>query len=319
MLPLFDEEPTGFDRRGLADKLAKLRQENIWIGTSSWKYDGWFNQIYSRSRYQTRGRFSQKRFEQECLNEYAEVFPIVCGDFSFYQFPAETFWQKLFSSAPRDLNFAFKVPEEITAKVFPLHARYGPKAGLANEAFLNADMFEIGFAKPLLPYRERIRTLIFEFGSFSRKTMAGGGDEFMSALDPFLGRLTPEFRYAIEIRNPEFLGSEYFGLLRRHRVAHVFNAWTRMPEIGVQTALPESRTADFTVVRALLRQGRAYEEAVERFSPYDRVQDENPGTRKAIRDVISKAREKKEPSYIFVNNRLEGNAPKTIEAVITDP
>ena len=88
MLPLFEDldngNPGGFDRKGLARRLAHLAEQHIYIGTSSWKYDGWLDQIYTRERYTTRGKFSQKRFEQECLNEYAEVFPIVCGDCSFY-------------------------------------------------------------------------------------------------------------------------------------------------------------------------------------------------------------------------------------------
>jgi len=37
------------------------------------------------------------------------------------------------------LQFALKVPEEVTAEVFPRHARYGPRAGMVNESYLNAD------------------------------------------------------------------------------------------------------------------------------------------------------------------------------------
>ena len=89
-----------------------------------------------------------------------------------------------------------------------------------------------------------------------------------------------------------------------------------MPEIGEQMQLPEVFTADFTVARALLRKGRPYEDAVEKFSPYQQIQDPNPETRQALRLLISRARERNEPSYIFVNNRLEGNAPQTIEAIV---
>ena len=91
MLPLFDEAPP-FNRRALAERLGQLAAENIWIGTRSWKYEGWCGQIYTPERYMTRGRFARKRFEAECLAEYAETFPIVCGDFSFYQFPAAEHW-----------------------------------------------------------------------------------------------------------------------------------------------------------------------------------------------------------------------------------
>ena len=88
-----------------------------------------------------------------------------------------------------------------------------------------------------------------------------------------------------------------------------------MPEIGIQMHLRDAYTADFTVARALLRQGRPYEEAVAKFTPYARVQDPNPETRDALRLLIAHARQRHEPSYIFVNNRLEGNAPETIEAI----
>src|SRR5581483_4139151 len=123
---------------------------------------------------------------------------------------------------------------------------------------------------------------------------------------------------AVEIRNQDFLTPEYFACLRRHGVAHVFNAWTRMPELSEQLQLPDVYTADFTVARALLRRGRPYEEAVARFSPYKQIQDPNPAVRNAVRNLISRARERNEPSYIFVNNRLEGNAPQTVEAIVED-
>src|SRR3954470_24933502 len=38
--------------------------------------------LYTPERYMTRGRFSKKRFHEECIHEYAETFPIVGGDFS---------------------------------------------------------------------------------------------------------------------------------------------------------------------------------------------------------------------------------------------
>jgi uncharacterized protein YecE (DUF72 family) len=308
------EEPAGFDRQRLRDRLAGLARQNIFIGTSSWKYEGWFGQIYSRQRYLTRGRFSQKRFQDECLSEYAETFPVVCGDFSFYQFPSESYWRKLFGSAPATLQFAFKAPEELTVKQFPRHPRYGARAGDDNSSFLDAALLQSAFLDLLTPYRPRVATLIFEFGSFARQCYPDV-QAFLQVLDPFLGALPPGFRYAVEIRNPEFLSPEYFACLRSHRVAHVFNAWTRMPEIGVQMHVRDAYTADFSVARALLRRGRPYEQAVAKFTPYARVQDPNPETRDALRLLIAQARQRHEPSYIFVNNRLEGNAPETIEAV----
>ena len=313
-LPLF-EEPSDFNRAALAAKLASLASENVFIGTSSWKYEGWIGQIYSRSRYLSRGKFSPKRFEAECLDEYASTFPIVCGDFSFYQFPPESYWQRLFGSAPASLKYAFKVPEEITINIYPRQPRYGDRAGHANPSFLDSLLLRNVFLDLLEPYRDRIAVLIFEFGAFPKQCY-NDTREFVAALDPFLASLPDAFRYAVEIRNQEFLTSEYFACLHHHQVAHVFNAWTRMPEISEQMQLPDVYTADFTVARALLRRGRPYEQAVAQFSPYKAIQEPNAEVRQALRDLIMRARKRHEPSYIFVNNRLEGNAPQTIEAIL---
>ena len=311
---LFDEP---FDRDALAARLKELAARNIYIGGSSWKYEGWLGQIYSRSNYLVRGRFSRKLFNETCLKEYAQTFPAVCGDFAFYQFPSEEFWRRLFLQTPPEFRFAFKVPEQITCRVFPAHGRYGAQAGIDNESFLDADLFKESFLRVLEPYRDRTALLIFEFGSFSKKAFADVS-EFLERLDPFLGQVLPEFRYAVEIRNPDFLVRDYFQCLRSHRVAHVFNAWSRMPELRYQMALPDSFTADFIVSRALLRHGRSYEEAVQLFSPYTGVKDPNPEVRASLRDMIRIARDRQTTAFLFVNNRLEGNAPATIIA-ITEP
>jgi hypothetical protein len=91
-----------------------------------------------------------------------------------------------------------------------------------------------------------------------------------------------------------------------------------MPLLSEQIALPGAFPADFTVVRALLRQGRPYEEAVKRFQPYDKIQDENPEARDSLRALIKRMRDERRAAYIFVNNRLEGNSPETIRAVVSE-
>lgn len=309
-LSLF-QPPSSFDREELGRRLRALADRHIFIGTSSWKYDGWIDQIYTRERYLSRGKFSQKHFEAECLAEFAETFPIVCGDFSFYQFPSSEFWKKLFVSAPAQLQFALKVPEEVTVEVFPRHPRYGPRAGRTNESYLSVDAFRAMFLEPLEPYRSRIACLIFEFGA-----RGATAEDFVAQIVPFFDLLPSTFRYSIEVRNREFLVPLYFDALREHHAAHVFNGWTKMPPLHEQIAIPGAFTADFTVVRALLRAGRAYGTAVATFAPYNKIQDENPEGRKALRDVIDRMQRERRSAYIFVNNRFEGNAPETIRAVV---
>lgn len=312
---LFDfPESESFSRK-LQESLGQLSRDRIYIGCSSWKYEGWIGQIYTSSRYLSRGRFSKRIFEAECLREYAEVFPTVCGDFAFYQFPNETFWQRLFAQTPPGFRFAFKVPEQITCKLFPSHPRYGAQGGQVNPSFLDHYLLNEAFLRPLEPYQDKISALIFEFGAFP-KSVFPDVREFLELLDPFLARLPPQFRYAVEVRNEELLEPDYFRCLTSHRVAHVFNAWARMPELKDQLAIPGSITTDFVISRALLRRGRPYEQAVELFSPYRDIQDPNPDTRVSLRQLIDRAREARRAAYIYVNNRLEGNAPATIMSLV---
>ncbi len=317
---MLSEGPGLFDslagpRGPLAEKLSALAREGIYFGGSSWKYEGWLGQIYTRERYLTRGRFSKKKFEQACLTEYAETFPVVCGDFSFYQFPSRDYWGRLFASAPESFRMAFKVPETITVKTWPSHARYGGRSGLKNESFLDAELIKSAFLEPLEEHAGRVAALILEFGTFSKSEYEHAG-QFVDDLDRFLAALPPGFRYSIEIRNREFLGPAYQQCLRSHNVAHVFNSWTRMPPLETQIAHADNFTADFTVTRALLHPGRNYQAAVAAFAPYDRIQDPYPEAREAMRELARRARHTAQPSYIFVNNRFEGNSPLTIEAVV---
>jgi hypothetical protein len=52
------------------------------------------------------------------------------------------------------------------------------------------------------------------------------------------------------------------------------------------------------------------------FEPYKQVQQPEPTTRQALKEIVDRAHKVRQVAYLFVNNRLEGNAPGTIEGVI---
>ena len=62
---------SNFPRSDLAEKVALLARPGIYVGTSSWKYEGWLGLIYTPERYMTRGKLSRAKFEKTCLAEYA--------------------------------------------------------------------------------------------------------------------------------------------------------------------------------------------------------------------------------------------------------
>jgi uncharacterized protein YecE (DUF72 family) len=307
-----------FDRDHIRSAAAALAKQGVFIGTSSWKYPGWRGQLYTDDRYVWRGRFSEKRFEQFCLREYSEVFKTVCVDAAYYKFPDREYIQRLVEAVSDDFLFGLKVTDEITIKQFPNLPRFGAKAGKPNESFLKADLFESEFLKACEPFRKNIGVLLFEFSKFHPSDYETGR-QFASDLDSFLSRLPKGWPYAVEIRNKHFLHADYFATLQKQGVAHVFNSWAEMPSVTEQLAVEGSRTVStLTPVRFLLTPGRKYDDAVKLFSPYDRIKEPDANARQAGAKLIreGKTTEPTRRTFVFVNNRLEGNALHTIAAMI---
>ena len=307
-----------FDREPIKKKIATLAAQGVYIGTSSWKYGGWLGQLYTPARYEYRGKVATTRFERDCLTEYAEVFKTVCVDGAYYRFPDKKYLDGLVSQVPEDFRFGFKVTDEITIKKFPNHPRHGARAGEPNEHFLNARLFADAFLKPCESIRKNVGLLMFEFSRFYPSDYQHGRD-FVADLDKFLAALPKGWPYGIELRNDHWLQPEYSACLASHGVSHVFNSWQAMPSVIEQMALPGSRTnPKLCAARFLLKPGRKYQEAVDTFQPYDKVQEPNPEARAAGRKLITEGKlaGPNRETYIYVNNRLEGNALQTIDAMV---
>lgn len=308
-----------FDRDRLGNLVAAAAARGVHIGTSSWKYAGWRGTLYDEARYVWRGRLSEARFERLCLAEYAEVFQTVSVDAAYYRFPDQRWLAGLVSQVPKDFLFSLKVTDEITIKRFPNLPRFQSRTGADNRNFLNSDLFISAFHTAIEPFRQNIGLLIFEFSRFSPEDFPRGR-EFVAVLDQFLGKLPRSWRYGVEIRNRTFLHEDYFACLRRHGVVHVYNNWTDMPPVNEQLDIPGSLTnQDIVGARFLLKPGRRYEDAVRRFSPYDRIRESYPEARAAGARLILETggTTRRGGAFIYVNNRLEGNAIATIEAMLT--
>jgi uncharacterized protein YecE (DUF72 family) len=307
-----------FEREQTKARVAELAARGVFIGTSSWKYEGWRGTLYDEARYVFRGKFAKTRFERLCLAEYAEVFKTVCVDAAYYSFPRREYLEGLGDQVPDDFRFGLKVTDEITTRKFPNLDRFRAKAGQPNANFLNADLFTTAFLKPCEYIRPKVGVLMFEFSRFYA-TDYEHGREFVADLDTFLGKLPKGWPYAVEMRNKHWLAPEYFACLSRHGVTHVFNSWEAMPPVSEQMALPGSHTnPDLVTARFLLTPGRKYEQAVKAFQPYDKTREVDEDARRAGRAFIVEGErfEPRRKTCIYVNNRLEGNALETIVAML---
>ena len=280
------------------------------FGASSWNYPGWRGLVYHRE-YEGRGAPARM------LEEYAAfpLFRTVGIDSSFYAPPTDAVLASYAERLPGGFPCVSKVWNQLTVQTFS-KAQDKARAGQVNPDFLNPDLFVEAVYEPYQrDFADHAGPFVFEFQAIGRVSGVTP-DHFASRLDEFFSALPREGRYAVEIRNEEFLTPMYFAVLREHGVAHVFNSWTRMPAIGDQLDLPGALTGPFIVARALLQQGRTYDEAVDAFAPYDRILDPSPPLRQDLLRLIEMAVRARIPAYLLVNNRAEGSAPLTIAEVL---
>ena len=305
MTPPFVDERAE-DLRHLRSAVSPLLR----LGSSSWNFPGWEGIVYRR-KYPATGAVAKM------LGDYARypLFGTVGVDSSYYRPLSQATWRSYAKELPPDFPCLTKVWHRITAHTFTGH-QDGGVAGQPNTDFLNAELCVNEVIGPALEAGGgNVGPFIFELQTIAR---AAGlrPTEFADRLDRFLSVLPPEAQYAVELRNPEYLTPGYFAVLRASGVAHVFSAWTRMPAIGEQLDHADSVTASFLVGRATVSPGRAYDESMDLFSPFDRIRAEDPALRSDLVRLARLAESLRLPAYLIVGNRTEGCSPLTIEAVM---
>src|SRR5213080_4303321 len=266
---------------------------NVRFGTSTWTYDGWMGEVYHRPY---RSAQPARRLE-----EYVRypLFRTVGIDSAFYEPPSEELLIAYARALPPGFPCVSKVWDRITARRFTQDPRWGNLAGQKNPDFLNADLFKDAVLGPYArAFSDHAGAFVFEFQAMRGHDLPEPA-QWADELDGFLRQLPRAFRYAVELRNRELLTDAHGAVLARHGVAHVFNSWNEMPAIGEQLELPW-----------------AYAAAVRLFEPYDRIRDPQPEVRHDLRRLVAEVMRRHLEALILVNNRLEGNAPGTIRALV---
>lgn len=285
----------------------------IRLGTSSWAYEGWHGQVYHR-------RYPASRFSRDCLGEYAAfavdglpLFTTVGIDHTFYRPATGPQLHHYADLVPDEFRFCLKVWEELTIARYATVPRYGAKQGMLNPHFLDPRLFLDMVAGPVADaLGPKLGVFLFEF-----QRTGIGATEFLDRLAAFLAVLPRHFRYAIEVREPTIVSPHYADILATHGVAHVYNHWTAMPALLDQHARLGGRfTAETVVLRLLTPLGLRYQTAVDRYRPYNRLVQPLPEMRNETVMLVKKAVAQGRSPYVLVNNRAEGNAPLTVQALV---
>lgn len=283
--------------------------DHLRVGTCSWKYDSWKGLVYDADR---------RYLAHDYLVDYSRYLRTVEVDQWFWSlFPTDVRMpdpetvSTYAASVPRDFVFSVKAPNSITLTHFysrqpPQHREF---ANRPNEHFLSVGLAK-RFLDSLEPLRGRLGPVMFQFEYLDTRKMPSP-QAFFERLDRFLSDLPRGYEYAVETRNPGYLGDEYFSLLRRHHAGAVLLDGYRMPEPARVFDYYDARTADFMVLR-LHGPDRAGIERVTKKKWGRIVQPQDRGVRAAA-DIVRRNTTEFVTTYVNVNNHYEGSAPLTIE------
>jgi uncharacterized protein YecE (DUF72 family) len=131
-----------------------------------------------------------------------------------------------------------------------LFAAKVPQAITHDKVLVGCDDDLRNFLTTMDALSEKLGPLLFQFGKFKSsefKTQA----EFLARLKPFLKRLPKDYRFAVEIRNKDWLDLRFVALLREHGVALALIDQSWMPRPWELKENLDLITGDFTYVRWL--------------------------------------------------------------------
>jgi uncharacterized protein YecE (DUF72 family) len=295
--------------------LAARVPPHVHMGTSSWTFAGWADFVYRR-HYP-----SQKEFVRSSLEEYVAhpLLRTVGIDRSYYgPLPRE----ELASYAallPEGYRVVMKVWDEIAALSYPDHARFGARAGQPNPRFLDVGAFAEHVALPVEEtFRSHLAAYVIEIPPTPH---APDVARFEAQLDRFLVEAAPFGPFSVEVRDSRLMTDRYLEILSARGASHCFSFWTRMPSIAKQrervarTLGGQGVLGPVVVARLMLPHGKSYEKQKAAFEPFDRVVVPQPAMRADVVALADACAEAGLPLYAVVNNKAEGSAPRTIEAL----
>jgi uncharacterized protein YecE (DUF72 family) len=282
------------------------------VGTCSWKYPSWKGLLYDR----------EKRYRpQEYLRDYARSLDSVEVDQWFWslfpnqvRLPNVRTVREYAESVPEDFVFTVKAPNALTLTHFYSRqpAASASFAGAPNPYFLDQALFA-DFLKRLAPLGRKLGPIMFQFEYLNRTKMASK-EAFFDRFRKFISGAPEDYRYAVEIRNPNYLSTAFFDFLKDCGCGFVYLEGYYMPPIGLVHEKFHPQTADFSIIR-LHGDDRA-EIETKTGEVWDRLVSPKPDAIKAAARIIRTNARNRTISYVNVNNHLEGSAPLTIQRLI---
>jgi uncharacterized protein YecE (DUF72 family) len=289
-------------------RLAGLISPRLYLGTSSWYFPGWAGIVYDRAA-------SEARVSREGLKAYAQhpLLKSVSIDRAFYQTLSTADYLRYASQVPVHFRFTVKAWRGITDPQME---------GAHNPLFLDADYAREAVLRPFLEgAAEKAGVWVMQFSPELPRRARLSPSAFAQRLGAFLHALQSPIPVAVELRDAELLTPDYFAALKGAGAVHGVNVHPRVHQDGLSVIEQVKRIGERPeplVIRWMLHAGYAYEEARERYAPFDRLVDEDPATRAAVARLAQRALAAGGRVYVIANNKAEGSAPLTLFKLAAD-
>jgi uncharacterized protein YecE (DUF72 family) len=257
----------------------------ILIGCSGWSYADWAGLFYPEGM-----------ASGEYLSWYADRFPIVEVDSTFYRVPSKGMVQGWRDKTPKGFRFVLKVPQVITHQ----------KQLRGCEAEVDE------FVASILPLGNKLYSALLQLGYFNRGAFASL-DDFLDVLDPFLDCWPhADVPLAVEVRNPRWVGPRLAEVLRDHNAALTLTEQGWMPRPVEVAEEIDPITGPLGFVRLL-----GDREAIERITTrWDRVVVDRSAELAETAGLIRSMAERV-PVAVFASNHFAGHSPATAKELRT--
>ena len=346
-LSLFDNDPASDETAGQAGALQSRVQPaehppqlhqlagslpgKIHLGTSSWSFPGWTGLVFASRTSPSRGRGASRgagqggageettqRLAREGLPAYAAhpLFRTVSLDRTFYSPLREEEFAAYARQVPTGFRFVVKAPQAITDAV--LRRRGSGEPARPNPTFLDAVTACETFIGPAINgLGEKAGPLVFQLPPLTAELLADR-TRLIARIAAFLAALPRGPLYAVEVRDACLVCDAFAQALRDTHTAPCLAVHARMPPVERQADAFGLSAADCQsplIARWNLHAGLAYQQAKDRYAPFDRLVDEDLPTRHTLARLATDAASRDCDVFITVNNKAEGSAPCSVAAL----
>jgi len=309
--------------------LASAMPGQLRMGTSSWSFPGWRGLLFQRDHTETDlARFGLGAYSSHPL------FRTVSLDRLFYAPMTEAALAELGAQVGDGFRFVAKAHNALTRPLMDERMRPHHSEGDVNPLFLDAGHAVGQVIGPVaMGLGVKAGPIVFQLPplKFAPRGPVGTADGLIDRLGEFFTRINERaagarakphaWSLALEVRNHDFFQGEhvkrYAQMLASAGVSHTFAWHPGVPAVGEQVRLlREAGLAPATnpaiVVRWLLRHELAYDDAKDRYRPFNAIRDPDEPARRQIARLILDAIPTGLDIWVAINNKAEGSAPRTV-------